>query len=312
MSSMEKVALGLDFGGTKLAAGIVALGSTNARLICSARRPTRQESGAAGAVDDMLVLARGLSGVESIECIGVSFGGHVRDNRILRSLHIEGWENYPLVARLQAEFGVSQVRVANDANAAALSEWRFGAGQGAESLLYVTVSTGIGGGVVINGGLWEGVSGLAAEIGHTRIVPDGPRCTCGRAGCLEAVAAGPAIVRRAIELLHAQPRLTSLLREIHGFSAADVAQLAQSGDVLAVAVIIEAACYLGIGIANALNLLDVERVVIGGGVSRSGSLWWRTVCETIRQEALPWRQPIDVWLSAPGSDEGIWGAVAIL
>ena len=145
-------ALGLDFGGTKLAAGVVDL---DTRLLLDAvQMPTPPTP--AEACECLLAQSQRLSGIDSIQGIGVSFGGHVRANRIFRSVQVAGWEDFPLVTAIQARFGALPVQIANDANAVALGEWRFGAAQDARSLLYVTVSTGIGGGLVIDGKLYEG------------------------------------------------------------------------------------------------------------------------------------------------------------
>ena len=204
MSAKRRLVLGLDLGGTKLAAGLVDLAAT--RLIDAAQTPTRRASGAAVTLVDMLDLVERLQAVDQITGVGVSFGGHVRDNQILRSLHVRGWSDFPLLEELRSRFAGCDVNIANDANAMAMGEWKFGAGRGASSLLYLTVSTGIGGGIILDGQLVEGHSGMAGEIGHTKVVPDGPLCTCGGHGCLEALAAGPAVVRHAQTLLRRSTR----------------------------------------------------------------------------------------------------------
>ncbi len=310
MVAQRRLALGLDFGGTKLAAGVVDLAAR--RMVEAVQVPTRHASSAAEGLADMLALVDRLRHLDGVTGVGVSFGGHVRGNRVLRSLHVPGWADYPLLEALQARFPACEVRIANDANTMAMGEWKFGAGQGASSLLYLTVSTGIGGGVILDGGLVEGHSGMAGEIGHTKVVPDGPLCPCGGHGCLEAVAAGPAIVRRAEALLAAQPGPASLLRAHGPLTSKIVADCAAQGDDVATAVLVEAGSYLGIGIANALTLLDVERVVIGGGVSRAGPLWWDAVLHAVQANLLPWSSPMDIRRSELGASEGIWGAAALV
>ncbi|MCW5853797.1 MAG: ROK family protein, partial [Anaerolineae bacterium] len=178
--------LGLDFGGTKLAAGLWRVGDPG--LTRAARSATDIAAGAAGDLRTMLAMARRRLddvGVErgQLGGVGISFGGHVdaEASVVLRSVHVPGWENRPLGADLAAEFGVPTV-VENDANAAALAEWRFGAGQGEPSLLYLTVSTGIGGGIVLDRQVYRGRHGMAGEIGHTVVAPNGPLCPCGRRG----------------------------------------------------------------------------------------------------------------------------------
>ena len=151
---VDRFVLGLDFGGTKLAAGVVNV--TELRLIDSAVRSTNTEDGAEGAVAAMIGMARGLLSVEKVDHIGVCFGGPVVRNRIVRSLHIPGWQDFPIHERLRAHFGDIPIRVANDANAVALGEFKYGAGRGATAMLFLTVSTGVGGAVILNGSLWEG------------------------------------------------------------------------------------------------------------------------------------------------------------
>jgi glucokinase len=310
LNARHTLVLGLDFGGTKLAAGVVDLMAP--RLVDATQTPTRSVSSASDGLADMLDLVGRLQDVDKIVGVGVSFGGHVRDNQVLRSLHVGGWTDFPLLEVLRDRFGDREVRIANDANAMAMGEWKFGAGRGANSLLYLTVSTGIGGGIILDGQLVEGHSGMAGEIGHTKVLPDGPLCTCGGHGCLEALAAGPAVVRHAQALLADQPGVASLLRDNSHLSSKIIADCANQGDELAVSVLVTAGQYLGFGIANALNLLDVERVVIGGGVSRAGPVWWDTVLQTIYSNVLPWLGPVDVRRSEFGGHEGIWGAAALL
>lgn len=300
------IVLGLDFGGTKVAAGIVDLEAR--RLVAAAQAPTPPD--AAAALTAALTLSRSLPGIDAITGIGVSFGGHVRANHILRSVQVAGWEDFPLDVRLREQFGLLPVRIANDANGVALAEWRFGAARDVHSFLYVTVSTGIGGGVVIDGSLFEGKNGMAGEIGHVIVEPEGPLCGCGKRGCLEALAAGPAIARRAAQLL-AQPPDTSGGQALV-LTAKAVAQLAAAGNEPARQALIEAATYLGRALGNALDVLDLDCVVLGGGVTRSGDLWWQHVRAAARAAALVWDAPPDLRCSALGDYEGIWGAAALI
>ena len=305
--------LGLDFGGTKLAAGLWRVGDP--ALTRSARAATDVAASAAGALRTMLDMARRLLADVGVEPdllggVGVSFGGHVDAEAgvVLRSVHVPGWEDRSLAAELTAEFGVPSV-VENDANAAALAEWRFGAGQGRPSLLYLTVSTGIGGGIVLDGQVYRGRHGMAGEIGHTVVAPNGPPCPCGRRGCLEAVAAGPAIARTARERLAADPTRPSLLRERPDFQAQDVAAAAVAGDVLAKETLDEALVYLGLGVANAINLLDPGCVVLGGGVTRMGAPLLSRVRQAVRDHALV---PCDIRSAELGADVGVWGGLAVI
>jgi glucokinase len=312
MSSAPLTVLALDFGGTKLAAGVVD--TSTGELVAVSRMATPTDGGAEAVFEAMVALARSLGMPNAIEGVGVSFGGHVHKGRVLRSLHVSGWEDYPLANRLRDVFCVDEVRVANDANAAALGEWRFGAGRGTESMLYLTVSTGIGGGLILNRALYPGWRGMAGEIGHMKMVIDGPHCTCGMRGCLEAVASGPAIARRACELLQDPEFASSSLQGQgqHALTAADVAAAAENGDLLGLKTLQEAAAYLGVAIANAVNFLDVECVVVGGGVSRAGDHWWRTVERSARSEMLNVTPDVGLTRAVLNGNENILGAAALL
>lgn len=309
MSTRPYLVLALDFGGTKLAAGMVDLSAP--ALLTWEQAETDHAAGAEANLTTMIAMARRLAGSSPIEGIGVSFGGHIRANRVLRSLHVAGWADFPLEAWLRAAFAVERVVIANDANAVAVAEWRFGAGRGAQAMLYITVSTGIGGGLILGGRLVEGAHGMAAEIGHTKVMSGGPQCTCGAYGCLEALAAGPAIAREAREALQQEPERASLLRETSELTAQLIADSASQGDALAIKVLREAGRWLGSGIANAVNLLDVDVVVVGGGVARAGDIWWNAVIESVEESVIPWCSPVTIRRSELGEHGGIWGGAAI-
>jgi glucokinase len=299
--------LGLDFGGTKLAVGFADASGT---LLGLRRCPTDAESGPTGALAAMQALFAELVATLGPEArrpaaVGISFGGPVDPSRrrTLLSHHGPGWEDYPLVERVAALWP-GPVAMDNDANAAALGEGRFGAGRGYPNLLYVTVSTGIGGGVLVDGQLYRGSRGLAGEIGHTIVVPEGPRCACGKRGCLEALAAGPAIARAYAE--------RQGLPE-GGVSAADVFDRAAAGEPLAQAVVAAAIHWLGLGLANAINLLDPDLVVIGGGVSRAGAALFQPLRAEVRAVCAP--SPPDTVPIVPAAladAVGVLGAIALV
>lgn len=223
--------------------------------------------------------------------------------RTLLSHHGVGWEDFPLVERIAARWG-HPVAMENDANAAALGEARFGAGRGYHTILYVTVSTGIGAGIVVEDKLYRGSRGLSGEIGHTIVLPDGPRCPCGKRGCLEAVAAGPSIARAYAER-------AGLATD--GFGAEQVFQRAAAGEAPARTVLDNAIRLLGIGLANAINLLDPDIVVIGGGVSRAGDALFVPLREAVRSVCAP--SPPGAVPIVPGELDdtgGVLGAVALV
>lgn len=307
--------LALDYGGSKLTAATVHIGdSTWLRM---ARRQSPPDHDAAYEQATMLDMAKSLLGGRRPSAIGVSFGGPVLQSAglVILSHHIAGWERTPLAAQLASALG-APTAVANDANAGALGEWRFGAGQGCQSLLYVTVSTGIGGGWVLNGSIYDGADGMAGEIGHVVVNPGGALCVCGKRGCLEAEACGPAIARAARARLDMAERERSLLLALAGGSAesitaAHVAQAARDGDDVAVAALEHGARMLGVGLGGAINLMNPERVIIGGGVSKAGEHWQRIVRETARAHALP-EIRVAIQTAALGDDAPLWGAVALV
>jgi glucokinase len=312
--------LALDYGGTKHTAALLVPGERT----WLAHGRVYSPPGADGAWDQvaMLSLARGLLAQHPgrLTAIGVSFGGPVDAGRGLVRLshHVPGWEEMPLRDRLQADLG-APVAVDNDANVAALGEWSFGAGQGCDSLLYVTVSTGVGGGWVLGGRIWSGADGMAGEIGHIVVRPGGVPCVCGKAGCVEAEACGWGIAAKVRARLSDDGRRTTddgtrLLAlaggRADGVTAQMVAQAAAEGDALAQELLYGAAEALGAGIGAALNLMNPERVVLGGGITKSGERWWQIVRETARAHALP-QTRAEIVPAALGDDAPLWGAAAL-
>jgi len=266
----------------------------------------------------MMGLARDLLNTAKapLAAVGVSFGGPVdaAQGLVLLSHHVPGWEKVPLREWLEERLGVPAA-VDNDANVAALGEHRFGAGQGCDSLLYVTVSTGIGGGWIVHGRPYRGADGMAGEIGHMVIEPTGPVCTCGKRGCLEALAAGPAIARRAQERLAEDPQAGRALRalvggEVEAASARHVSRAAEAGDQLSQQVLDEAARALGRGIGSAISLMNPQRVVVGGGVAKSGQRYFESVRAAARATTLP-EMTVDIVPAALGDDAPLWGAIAL-
>jgi glucokinase len=308
--------LGLDFGGTKLAAGLVdpVSGAVVASARCST--PVDAERSIAAIVDlvgDLVATERRAERTSLVSSarfplrgIGISFGGPVAvDGRTVRlSMHVPGWEQMPLADRFERLFGVP-VAVANDGDAAALAEYRFGAGRGMRHLLYFTISTGIGGGVIVDGRLHRGERAWAGEVGHVVLDPDGPPCPCGRNGCLESLASGLSIARTMRE--RAQMTNASYKETI---TAQDVAIAAAKGDLLAQAVWEEAMVWLGIGIASAANVLDPGCVVLGGGLTRAGDLLFEPVRRVVAQRALD--PDLTVVPARLGDEVGIVGGAALM
>ena len=311
---MSDLILALDFGGTKHAAALVGRGEREWRNRLQADAPARAD----GAADRAVVfgLARELLAGQRPAAVGVSCGGPVDFNTgtVRLSHHVPGWENTPLQALLEAEFG-APARVDNDANVAALGEHRYGAGHGCDSLLYITISTGVGGGWILNGQPWRGQDGMAGEIGHTVVDPAGPVCLCGKRGCVERLASGPYLAGHARERLEREPGRGAILRalardDLARVDARLVAQAAAQGDELARSVLAEAGRALGVGIGNAANLVNPGRFVLGGGVTKAGELWWEAVRSAARATALP-EVLFEIVPAGLGDDAPLWGAVAL-
>jgi len=304
----------LDFGGTKLTAGITREGETAlfGRLQC----PTQTPKGAKGDLRAMLGLADQLLDQTEgrLRAVGVSFGGPVdfRKGIVLISHHVPGWEGFPLRQRLQDRLKVPVV-LDNDANAGAWGEWQYGAGQGYRSILYVTVSTGVGGGLVLDGRPYRGADSTAGEIGHVRIQSDGPICTCGRRGCVESLAAGPYIARAAQRKVRENPSNGAILLDLvegspDAVTSEVVGRAAELGDGLSQEVLRDAAVALGRGIASAIHLLNPDCVILGGGVTKAGEVYLQVVREATKAEVPP-NVAVNIVPATLGADAPLWGAL---
>ncbi|MBP1635387.1 MAG: NagC [Acidobacteria bacterium] len=296
--------IGVDVGGTNMTGGLAA---GDGRLLARVRHATDRRGGMEAGLRLIEEIVSGLAERAAreggrVERIGVGFGGPVDHARgiVIRSHHVEGWENVPLRERLERRFTVP-VAVDNDANAGTLGEWRFGAGRGVDDLLYVNVGTGIGGGLIAGGRLVRGARNLAGEIGHTTVVRGGPPCTCGRRGCLEACASGDALARRGSEALG---------RTVSG---KDVFALAEGGDAAAQRVLDAVIEDLAHGIGTAVSLLDPAAVIIGGGLSEApGPLFLEPLRRAIPRYCLAeTAHLLRVEAASLRYDAGVMGAVAL-
>lgn len=312
----DRLILALDFGGTKNSAALTRSGARE--WLALQRQFSPPDADADYDYATMLALARELLGGHRPAAVGVSFGGPVRasDGVVVLSHHVPGWERVSLREKLMRDLG-APVEVDNDANVAALGEARFGAGAGCASMLYVTVSTGVGGGWVLDGKIYRGASELAGEIGHLLIDPQGPRCVCGRRGCVEIMACGPAIAREARARLEREPSNGLILRsmvqnDLERVSAKNVNEAALAGDELAREVMDAAARALGTGIGSAIVLMNPARVVVGGGVSKAGEQYFETIRAAARANVMAeMRSAVDIVPAALGDDAPLWGAVAL-
>lgn len=270
--------LGIDIGGTNIVVGSVALDGTVLRAVRS--EPTHAEAGAGSVIDRLTALAVQVMEETrredpAAEYIGVGVGApgplDTKSGVVLLTPNL-GWVNLPLRAIVAERLGLPAA-LDNDANCAVLGEWWIGAARGARNAIGITIGTGIGGGLILDGRLYHGASDCAGEIGHTTIDTEGRLCKCGNYGCLEAYASGPAIARRAVEELETgyESRLPAMVGgNLSLITAQTVYDAAQEGDELALEVVIDTAKFLGAGIANLLNVFNPEVVVVVGGVTRAG------------------------------------------
>ncbi len=266
--------IGVDVGGTKVLGGVVDEAGV---VLKTARRDTPREGGSF-LNQAIAAVAKELLQDYSAESIGVSAAGFVSSDRktMLATPNIAGWNGVQLDQELTILIGLPVV-LENDANAAAWGEAKFGAGRGRENILMLTVGTGIGGGIVANGALYRGAFGIAAEIGHIRVVPDGLLCGCGARGCFEQYGSGSALMRFTREAVLAQPDKSKRLLArgdgtVDGITGSAITDAARDGDQLALSAFATTGDWLGAGIASLSVVLDPECVVIGGGVIDAGEI----------------------------------------
>ncbi len=291
---MAQLIVGIDVGGTKVAGGLV---NQKGKLLKSLIVPTRADKGFKTSYRQIIHLIERLihlaGGKHHIGGIGVCAPGPLNPHTgvIINPPNLPGWRNIPLASMIQKKFDLP-AKVENDANAAGLGEVLFGAAVGYRDVFYVTVSTGIGTGIIIGKKIYHGKNGVAGEGGHVSIdYRSSYRCGCGTLGCIEALAAGPGMARRArvyLEQEHSEP---SLLREMTGghlelISPQMLEQAMREGDRVARAIIEETGFYLGVWLGGMLTLFDPEAVVIGGGVARIGKPLFQKIRETIPQYSI--------------------------
>ena len=255
------------------------------------------------------------SNIESSELgsISIAAAGVIDVDRgvITLSPNLPGWYDIPLRDIVRERYGVNTFLI-NDASAAALGEHHFGAGKGVDNLIYLTVSTGIGGGIIINGRLYTGLCGSAGEIGHMTIDINGPKCNCGNIGCLETLASGTAVAKEAIRRI-SQGEKSSITEivdgEIENITAEEVSLAAQGGDSLASEVILKAANYLGVGMVNLVNIFNPEMIIVGGGMAKMGDLLLNPARQVVRERAFSLSaQAVCIVPAQLGDDAGVLGA----
>jgi glucokinase len=303
--------IGLDIGGTKISGGVI---DSNGVILARGRRDTPATDPAA-IIRESASLTRELSQAHKVEAVGVACAAFI--DRAGSTIYFSpnlAWRDEPFQQRLQSALDLP-VTIENDANAAAWGEFRFGAAVDASDIVMLTVGTGIGGGIVVDGVLMHGAFGVAAELGHMRVVPGGVRCGCGNRGCWEMYASGTALVREARELVVSGTPHGARLGELCGGDPAaltgpDVTRAAVEGDPASVELLADLGVWIGEGLASVAAILDPELIVVGGGVSEAGPLLIDPALAAFRRQLTGrgHRPEAKFALASLGNDAGMIGA----
>lgn len=291
--------LAVDIGGTQFRVAVI---DDSGRIVRVVRRSTDQAGGAEWMIEKVLQAAIRLAKQFDLSAVGIGFGGPVdfARQRIINSTHVTGWDDVALPGMISREIGVPAV-VDNDANVGALGETVFGAGRGLLDVVYYTISTGIGGGIVIGGEIYRGANGNAGELGHVPILRDRPRCACGNVGCLEALCSGPAIGQQGSRRLGRK-----------GMTAKDVFDEAREGNQKAIDVVNEAVVYLGMGIAATISAFAPAAVIIGGGVARAGRIFFDRLRPSVERRVMSvHRSNVRILQAKRGDNSVLVGAAAL-
>lgn len=311
--------LGADVGGTKLA---TVLARRDGQILHKVRLPTEAHRGSEFGVARLIAMLRqnlSETGVREVDVvgIGVACGSpmDVEQGIILGPPNLQTWNPVPIKSLLEAEFGL-YAQLENDANAGALAEWLFGAGKGKRNVVYMTMGTGIGGGLILDGKLYRGTNNNAGEVGHMRVVDrGGPQCGCGKRGCLEAFCSGPAIARRTCEALKQAPHsaILKLAGDPQSATAEHLFAAARQGDALALQLVDETAHYMGIGLANIIQAINPEAIVLGTIATEQGDFFLDRLRAVVRAETWPQMSAVVEILPSPlGGQVGDYGAISII
>jgi glucokinase len=314
---MKEYYLGLDLGGTKILTG---LADTQGNIITRSRKETEANLGEDKIIANMIetietVIEKAGVKKEEVKTLGIGSPGPLDAQKgiIIENSNLP-WKNVALVEKMESALGIKTI-LKNDANAAALGEKWFGAGRTVDNMVYLTISTGIGGGAIINKELFTGINDNACEIGHTVIDPDGPLCGCGNHGCLESFASGTAIGREAREAAatgKSKKMLELADNIVEDIDAVICAQAAYQGDQTAREIFEKAGYYLGIGLGNVINIFNTEMIILGGGVMKASDLFLDQALATMKEIALQGPlEMVTVTEAELGSDIGLMGAIAV-
>ncbi len=311
---MDEVVAGIDIGGTKIAIAIETLAGER---IAARRLPTQVKIGAYAIIENVLQSITEILEDKQVKLAAIGIGCpsplDIEKGLVMSPSNLQDWDNFPIVKLFKKRFNVPIV-LENDANTATLGEYNYGAGRGFKNIVYITVSTGVGGGIIINGEIVHGVGWGAGELGHTIVQPDGVRCNCGSIGCLETICAGVHIARRAkMRLAGGEPSLMNeLVSNINEVTAKTIVEAVRKKDKLASEIWTETCRFLAIGVANIITLIAPEAVIIGGGVASAGELLFAPLRSFLPQFVS--MIPIDKVAVLPaelGGESGVCGALAL-
>ncbi len=312
-----KLAIGVDLGGTNIKGGVV---NEEGRILGQAEAPTLATEGPEAVMARIARMIGDLRGRAPGSLLGVGIGSpgplDPEDGIIYTMPNLPGWENFPMKRKLEEKVRLPVI-VENDANCAALAENWKGAGQGAKTMILLTLGTGIGGGIVRDGALVNGNHVSAGEVGHMVINFDGPKCGCGNHGCLEAYCGAGGIVARTRALLD-KPGTVSVMREWsedggEALTPAMVSRAANEGDGVALSVLRETGRLLGIGIITLTHLFAPDIVVLGGGVAAAGEVLFVAVREEVKRRAMPpANERVRILPAAMGNSAGVVGAARLM
>jgi len=302
------VTVAIDIGGTHIRVAAYEPDSTKP----IAQRRARSLANQPGVFDRLVHAIESVWPQQKVDAIGIASPGPLdpHTGTILETPNIKEWTNFPVGPKLSEHFGVP-VYLDNDANMAGLAEWQFGAGKGHHDLIYLTISTGIGGGVITNNHLLQGIHGMGAELGHMTVDPNGPLCGCGQHGHIEAFSSGTAIAQYVNEQLKAGQKSTLQAQPV--VTTVQIAEAALQGDTLACSAFERAAHYLGMAVANYLAIFNPSILVFGGGVSQAGDLLFKPFEASLRKHVFHphYLDDLVITKAALGDDAGLLGALAL-
>jgi glucokinase len=314
-NSNAKPVLAVDIGGTKILAALV---TKDGKVLAKERRPTLASEGPTAVIDQLFATLDALFRAQKmtasqLHSISIACAGGIDADRgvVTTSPNLPGWIDVPLRDTVKDRYNVKTLLL-NDSSAAALGEYRFGVGKNAKNFIMLTVGTGIGGGIILKGKLYNGTAGSAGELGHMTIDVNGPLCNCGNTGCLEMLASGTAMAQAARRRLNQGEKsaLVDMTKgKIEDITAEQIGIAAQNGDKLSAEIIAEAAAYLGVGMVNLVNIFNPEVLAVGGGVSKLGDVLLEPARRIVKERAFPISaRTVRIVTARLGDEAGVLGA----